>query len=49
MFHFIPQLVAGPVMRDTTLLPQFREQHKVDTQRRAGEATRFLGRKDRNG
>ena len=30
---FFPQLVAGPIMRGTTLLPQFREQHKVNTER----------------
>ena len=30
---FFPQLVAGPIMRGTTLLPQFRETHRVNTER----------------
>ena len=30
---FFPQLVAGPIERSTTLLPQFRKKHEFDSQR----------------
>ncbi|RME39425.1 MAG: MBOAT family protein [Planctomycetota bacterium] len=30
---FFPQLVAGPIMRGTTLLPQFHEEHRFNSER----------------
>lgn len=39
---YFPQLVAGPIERSTTLLPQFREKHEFDAARAASGLRRMM-------
>jgi alginate O-acetyltransferase complex protein AlgI len=39
---YFPQLVAGPIERSTTLLPQFHEKHYFDVQRAASGLRRMM-------